>query len=79
MNWNIDYPNNTEIENQKRITLDKAFLKRMDRPSPKVVFFNCKTSAAVSLTVHSLFNTSSSPSSPNLISLSSQNIFSTSK
>ena len=26
MNWNIDYPNNTEIENQKRITLDKAFL-----------------------------------------------------
>ena len=52
MNWNIDYPNNTEIENQKRITLDKAFLKRMDRPSPKVVFFNCKTSAAVSLTVH---------------------------
>lgn len=52
MRFEIDYPSEGEIEAQRKIIMQKAFSTRMAPPSPRVVFFQCRLSAFISLLIY---------------------------
>lgn len=52
MKLEINYPTEKEIEEQKAIVMKRAFPKPMRRPSPYIVFFQCRFSVIISLMIY---------------------------
>lgn len=52
MNLRIDYPTEQEIDEQRQIVMQRAFLKHTHRPTPRTVFYQCHMSAIISLLIY---------------------------
>lgn len=52
MNLEIEYPTEKEIEQQKASVMEQAFSRTLRRPPPRVVFYQCKLSAIISLALY---------------------------
>lgn len=54
MKMEIDYPSEYEIEEQKKKVMERTFIKNIKRPGLRIVFYQCRITAIISLFIYFL-------------------------